>query len=108
MKALNADAADRGILIVRSGQFGLDGTVVDRLGLDASSDQIKDALLNANQRFSTVEKRKDYQSHVQAGRRQGIKYESVIPYGEDRDGDGEIDRRGSSRGQRGGRRGRDR
>lgn len=104
--AVKGSKTKPGIMIVQSSQFGLDGKVVDQLELNESVDEIKKALLNANKKFAKVEKRKDYSAHVREGRRQGIKFESEIPYGEDRDGDGEIDKRGRREPQRGGRRGR--
>ena len=82
-----------GIMIVRSSQFGLDGKVVAQLPLSQTVDEFKTALLAENKKFAEAEKRKDYKTHVLEGRKQGIEYDSVIPYGEDRDGDGEIDKK---------------
>lgn len=85
-------ATDRpGILIIRSGTFGLDGEVVQQLPLSSDENEIKTAMLNANKTFASREDRKTYQDHVTSGRRQGIYFENEIPYGEDRDGDGKID-----------------
>ena len=82
-----------GIMIVQSSQFGLDGKVVAQLPLGQTADEFKTSLLAENEKFAEAEKRKDYKSHILKGREQGIEYDSVIPYGEDRDGDGEIDRK---------------
>ena len=96
------------INIIRSGQFGLEGEVVQQLPLETSAEDLKAALLANNKEFGATEKRKVYSNHVMEGKRKGIKYESEIPYGEDRDADGEIDQRsgGNRRGESGGRGGR--
>lgn len=88
-----------GIVIIRSGTYGIDGMVMDQLALDSSADDIKSAMLDANKKFASLEERKTYSKHVTAGRRQRIYFENEIPYGEDRDGDGKIDnqRRGRNR-----------
>ncbi|MEM7014061.1 MAG: hypothetical protein AAF585_21590, partial [Verrucomicrobiota bacterium] len=46
-------------------------------------------------KFAQTEERKVYSDHVALGRQEGILFESGMPYGEDRDGDGEIDHRGA-------------
>jgi hypothetical protein len=81
-----------GIMIIRAGTFGLDGTVMDQLKVSASTDDLKNALLEANKRFGALEDRKNYSQHVSLGRREGVYFKNEIPYGEDRDGDGKIDR----------------
>ena len=86
-----------GIVIIRAGTFGIDGTVMDELSLNTSAKEIKSALLDANQAFASLENRKTYSTHVKSGRRQGIYFENEIPYGEDRNGDGEIDNQRSGR-----------
>ena len=91
------------INIIQAGKFGLDGAVVSRLSLESELSKIKATLLAENKKFNSTEQRKDYASHVMEGKRKGIKYESEIPYGEDRDGDGEIDQRSGRKG--GGRKG---
>ena len=92
-KSLEGESERPGILIVRSGQFGVKGDVLKQLPETAGSDEIKSALLESNKRFASLEKRKVYNEHVAAGLRQGIYFENEIPYGEDRDGDGAIDRK---------------
>ena len=91
-KSVKGAESKPAINIIRSGKFGLDGVVVSQLPLDASLEEIKETLLADNAIFNTVEDRKEYADHVMSGKRQGIKYESAIPYGEDLDGDGEIDK----------------
>lgn len=80
-----------GIIIIRAGVFGIDGTVMEQLPLGSSSEEIKAAFLAANQKFKSLEDRKTYSVHVRSGRRQGIYFENEIPYGEDRNADGKID-----------------
>lgn len=80
-----------GILVIRPGKFGLDGTVMNQLPLDAAGSDIIDALLAANRKFAETTAKKVYSSHVAEGFRRGIYFDSVVPYGEDRDGDGRID-----------------
>lgn len=82
------------INIIRAGKFGMDGSIENRLPLTADLDEIKTILLFENMKFNATEERKEYSDHVMSGKRAGIKYESAIPYGEDLDGDGEIDKRG--------------
>ena len=88
------------INIIQAGKFGLDGTLMSELPLDSSLEQLKEKLLAENKKFGSTEDRKVYADHVMEGKRKGINFETEIPYGEDRDGDGEIDR--SRRGRRGG------
>ncbi|MCH2182698.1 MAG: hypothetical protein MK108_11900 [Mariniblastus sp.] len=78
---------DSGILIVRSSQFGLNGKVLQQVPLDADTAKIKQALLKANRDFAQVEVRKNYEQHVQAGRRQRIQFENEVS------NDGAIDNR---------------
>lgn len=57
-KVLRGSKKGPGIMIVQSGQFGLDGKVVAHLGLDHSVDEIRQSLLIANQKFAKLEKEK--------------------------------------------------
>lgn len=91
-EAIQGDEDEPGFVIVRSGQFGLEGEVMQQLPKTASVEQLQRALSSSNDRFASLEERKDYAEHVTAGLREGIFFENEIPYGEDRDGDGEIDR----------------
>jgi len=89
-----------GVFIIHADAFGMKGEAMARLSLDAKPDELKSALSKANRAFGESEKRKVYSDHVAAGRRAGIHFEGGMPYGEDRDGDGEIDhRRGSPGGE---------
>ena len=104
-KAIKGASKKEGIAIIKAGTFGLEGQLVELLPLSNDAKKIKTALLAANEKFAANEKRKNYSSHVRAGKRKGVFFENEIPYGEDRDGDGKIDRenrsnkRGRSRGK---------
>ncbi len=98
-KSIEGAKSKPAINIIRSGKYGLDGSIEKRLPLTADLEEIKTALLIENRRFNSTEERKEYSDHVMAGKRAGIKYESAIPYGEDRDGDGEADQRPQRRGK---------
>lgn len=78
-KKIQGRTSPQGIFIIRSGQFGLDGVVMQRLSPDASVDDIKESMIAANETFSSVESRKSYSQHVAAGRRQRIHFENEIP-----------------------------
>jgi len=80
-----------GIFIIRSGKFGVSGTVMKQLPLDASAAELKAALTIANTEYAKTEKRKVYKEHVADGRQAGIDYHNKVEPGEDRDGDGKID-----------------
>jgi hypothetical protein len=102
-KSIKGAKSKPAINIIHAGKFGLEGSIVSQLPLDSSLEEIKAKLLADNKQFSSSEERKIYASHVMEGKRTGIKYESEIPYGEDRDGDGEIDQRRGRGGRNGGR-----
>lgn len=86
--------AGSSIVVIRPGEFGMDGTVMKQLPLAAENSEIIKTLLVANSEFAKTTKKKVYSSHVSKGTKLGIYFESVVPYGEDRDGDGKIDHRG--------------
>ncbi len=67
------------IFVIQSGKFGIDGKVLEQVAIDSETDAIKATLLKANEQFATVEKRKDYESHVREGRRKRIHFENEIP-----------------------------
>lgn len=81
-----------GLLIIQAGKFGQDGVVMKQLAEAATSEQILTALKECNEQFASTETRKTYSQHVMEGRRKGIYFENEIPYGEDLDGDGKVDR----------------
>ena len=93
-EVIDGEKSDSGLFIVQSDKFGQSGTVIGQLPPGAGAAEIKAALLEANKEFAKTEARKVYSEHVADGRREGIEFENVMPYGEDRDGDGEIDHRG--------------
>lgn len=97
VKGLEADA---GIILIRPGEFGLHGSVMQQLSLDTSNSETITAMLAANSEFARSTKKKVYSSHVSKGTKLGVYFESVVPYGEDRDGDGKIDHAGGPRGSR--------
>lgn len=99
----NVDAdSESEIFVIQADKFGLKGQVLDQLAGDAAAEQIKTALLESNAEFAGSEERKVYSDHVAQGRKERVHFETNIEYGEDRDGDGKIDRRGGGR-RRGGR-----
>lgn len=98
-KPIEGEKQSEGVLLIASGEFGLKGSVMKELPLDAAADEIRDALKQANSTFAKTTEKKVYAEHVSKGRREGIKYKNVVPYGEDRDGDGEIDQRGRGGGR---------
>lgn len=107
-KAIEGDRNKTGIFIIRAGEFGQEGQVVAELPLGSNAVKIRDVLGRVNKEFAASEKRKDYSEHVAKGRRENVKYEDNMPWGEDRDADGKIDERPTRRGgsgRRGDRRG---
>jgi hypothetical protein len=95
---VKGNTTGKGIYVIRSSQFGLDGVVMEKLAVSSDADSIRSALLESNVTFAKIEDRKVYREHVMAGRRERIYFENEIPYGEDRDGDGKIDKvKGRSR-----------
>jgi len=89
-----------GISIIQPGEFGMDGKMMQQLPLDTANAEIIRALTQANSEFAKKTDKKVYSYHVSKGRDLGIYFEGAVPYGEDRDGDGEIDHGGESRGGR--------
>ena len=87
------------IVVIRPGEFGMEGTAMHQLPLNAGHVEIITALLAANTEFATTTDKKVYSGHVAKGQDLGIYFEGGVPYGEDRDGDGQIDR-GRPRGGR--------
>lgn len=101
-KSISGIDGKDGIVIIRPGEFGLKGRVLGQLPLTADNDELLDTLVTANKTFAKTTKKKVYATHVAKGKNLGIYFEGAVPYGEDRDGDGAIDR-APSRGRRGGR-----
>ncbi len=96
---------DPGIVLIRPGEFGMNGTAMHQLSLDADNADITTVLLAANVEFAKTTEKRVYSRHFARGQDLGVYFEGGVPYGEDRDGDGQIDRggRGGFRGPRGGR-----
>lgn len=99
-KSISRLKGNSGIALIRSGEFGLEGSVMHQLPLEADNSSVITALVAANKEFARTTAKKVYSDHVSKGRREGIYFEGAVPYGEDRDGDGLIDKliRGGGRG----------
>lgn len=89
-----------GFYLIHPGEFGLKGTVVEQLPLETGSEPLLTALDNARKAYAAGTEKKVYSSHVAKGREEGVYFEGAVPYGEDRDGDGVIDKRGGGKGRR--------
>ena len=76
---IKGDKNQPGIVIIRAGKFGLDGVVMKQLSASTNADELKAALLEANEKFADVEDRKNYSSHVAQGQRERIYFENEIP-----------------------------
>jgi hypothetical protein len=100
-ESIDGSSDETGIYLINPGEFGLSGQVMKRLPLDTPNDQVIAALTTANQKFASSAIKKDYSTHVRKGRSQGIYFEGGVPYGEDIDGDGEIDEGRGGRRRRG-------
>ena len=85
--------------MVRANEYGTEGEVVEVFSIDEEAEEVKEGLTEANAKFAKSEERKVYSEYVSAARRKGIYFENEMPYGEDRDADGKIDK------EQGGRRG---
>ena len=76
--SIQGDTSNPGIYIIRPGTFGLTGVVMNRLSEETGADEIKAAMILANDEYSIMETRKKYSQHVMAGKRQGIYFENEI------------------------------
>jgi hypothetical protein len=94
---LTGSKSKSGINIIVPDTYGQKGKIIKSLPLDIKVNDLKAALLKANETFVKTTAKKDYQSHVQEGRRKGIKWTMPMEFGEDRDGDGKIDQRAGRR-----------
>ncbi|MGK0187753.1 MAG: hypothetical protein ACI9R3_003543 [Verrucomicrobiales bacterium] len=83
--------AKAGIFLISPDEFGLTGVVMDRLELAATPNAIMTAMARVNALYAKNTEKKIYGGHVQEGRAKGISIEMAVPFGEDRDADGEID-----------------
>jgi len=98
-KAISGVTETPGIHVVLPAEFGQEGKLHKTLPLNASESEIRQAMLAANAHFAKTTEPKIYSSHVTKGRSEGVYFEGAVPYGEDRDGDGEIDQRGGGKGR---------
>jgi hypothetical protein len=98
-KGIEGTNEEPSIVLINPGEFGLTGKVMKQLPLTASTQEILSALRDANELYAKTTEKKVYSTHVAKGRSQGVYFEGAVPYGEDRDGDGEIDRKGGGRGK---------
>ena len=90
---LTGNKSKSGIKIIVPDTYGQKGKIVKSLPLETKAKKLKAALLKANETFVKTTEKKNYQNHVQEGRRKGIKWTMPMEFGEDRDGDGKIDHR---------------
>lgn len=81
-----------GILIIKPDKFGAKGKVLRRCSLTATDAVLLKALEEANQELVKTTPKRVYEDHVAEGREKGFFFEMAMPYGEDRDGDGQVDR----------------
>ncbi|MEM0968156.1 MAG: hypothetical protein AAGJ31_02290 [Verrucomicrobiota bacterium] len=94
-----SDSQESGFYLIHSGEFGLKGEIVAELPLDAPLPELIAAMDQARTAYASGTEKKVYRDHVAKGRKVGAYFESAVPYGEDRDGDGEIDHRGGGKGK---------
>jgi hypothetical protein len=93
-KALTGHKSNSQIKIIVPDEYGQIGKIVKSLPLDTKTEDLKKALLAANETFAKTTEKKNYNTHVKEGRRLEIKWTMPMEFGEDRDGDGKIDHRG--------------
>ncbi len=91
-KQIEGTQQGSGIVLINPGEFGMTGKVMKQLPLDVPAVELIAALTEANEGFAKTTKKKVYSEHVAKGQASGVYFEGAVPYGEDRDGDGKIDR----------------
>ena len=94
---LTGSKSKSGIKIIVPDTYGQKGRIIKSLPLETKAEKLKAALLKANETFVKTTEKKNYQNHVQEGRRKGVKWTMPMEFGEDRDGDGKIDHRAGRR-----------
>jgi len=99
-KVLSGEKTYSGIMIVRAHEYGQTGEVVKSLPLNVTAETLKKVLLAQNKSYVSSVSKKNYRDHMMRAKDLGIKWEMPVKYGEDRDGDGEIDERRKRRGPR--------
>ncbi len=92
-EVITGEKSTKGILLINPSEFGQKGSVISQLPLNASRSEIAKAMQEANATFIKITEKKTYSEHVKAGRRAGIHFEMPVEFGEDRDGDGVIDKK---------------
>ncbi|WP_411844658.1 hypothetical protein AAFN60_11510 [Roseibacillus persicicus] len=92
-KLLEGEKETSGFLVIAPDSFGLKGKVVAQLPLTASVERLKNTLIAKNKIYSNETERTNYSEHVREGRQKKVYFPNAMPYGEDRDGDGVIDKR---------------
>ena len=90
-KQIDGDSEKTGYFILRANEFGLTGTQIKHLPLSTSTTKLRSILLTTNRQFSANEAPKNYIEHKRKGAELGITYNSPVPFGVDKDKDGEID-----------------
>ena len=103
-KVIQDDKNQPGIVIIRAGKFGLDGVVMNQLPAATNAEELKAALIEANQEFAKLEDRKTYKNHVKDGRREWIYFENEISQDNADDGRNSRSKRNNRNGNRKGRR----
>jgi len=79
-KHLLGQAAIRpGILIVRPGQFGVKGELMEVVSEGSSFDELRSSLVKANKIYGKITKRRGRRGHIAAGTRKGISYDIEKP-----------------------------
>ena len=91
-KSIDGSKDKSGIVLINPGEFGMSGRVMKYLPLDVAAADLITALTDANAEFAKTTQKKVYSEHVAKGHSKGVYFEGAVPYGEDRDGDGKIDR----------------
>lgn len=92
--AVSGLSQQSGIAVIRPGEFGMKGAVMMEFSLSTKPAELIAQLVSANQEFAATTARKVYAAHVSRGQKLGVYFEGAVPYGEDRDGDGQVDRGG--------------
>ena len=98
MKGLSIPVIGDAMLhVVYTDEFGLSGELKATYSMEKSADDLIRIMKNVHKHFALHTELKEYRSHVTKGIRLNINYQNEMPYGEDRDGDGQIDSRQSNR-----------
>jgi len=77
LKPIVGRKVQKGVLVIQPDQFGLSGKVLAQFPSDADPEKIKSTLETIVAKFPRISK--SHNSHVRAGIRMGLDWESVIP-----------------------------